>query len=413
MNTLVRSGLIIGAALLFVACGGSQLPISAPGAMPQASALTARANNAKYKVVYSFGAARDGADPRASLINVGGTLYGTTSGGGSYTQCDVDGFEGCGTVFSLAPDGTEKVLYSFSAEPDGANPVASLIEVNGTLYGTTFIGGSGNGTVFSIRTSGEEHVLYSFPGGAGGYWPSGALIRVKGRLYGTTQRGGARRGTVFSITTSGTEKVVHRFTNFRQGAAPVGALVGVGGMLYGTTADQGVHHAGTVFRMTPSGREKVLHSFGSGTDGIRPLASLIDVNGTLYGTTEYGGVYSCGSIGGCGTVFSITTGGTEKVLHSFGSGTDGRAPAAPLLEVNGTLYGTTLTGGSHSCGSYYRCGTVFSITPSGTEKVLHSFGSGSDGGFPTAGLTDMNGTLYGATSKGGKYDEGTVFALTP
>ncbi len=204
MNTLVRSGLIIGAALLFVACGGSQLPISAPGAMPQASALTARANNAKYKVVYSFGAARDGADPRASLINVGGTLYGTTSGGGSYTQCDVDGFEGCGTVFSLAPDGTEKVLYSFSAEPDGANPVASLIEVNGTLYGTTFIGGSGNGTVFSIRTSGEEHVLYSFPRRSRRLWPSGALIRVKGRLYGTTQRGGARRGTVFSITTSGT-----------------------------------------------------------------------------------------------------------------------------------------------------------------------------------------------------------------
>lgn len=411
MNTLVRSGLSIGAATLFAACAGSQLPIGAPRAIAQASTLAARANNAKYRVVYSFGAAPDGANPRASLIDVGGTLYGATSGGGSYTQCDVDGFQGCGTVFSLTLDGAEQVLYSFSAYPDGANPVAPLVEVKGTLYGTTLIGGTGNGTVFSVTTGGIENVLYTFPGGTGGYWP-GALTSVKRGLYGTTQRGGAGRGTVFSITTTGMEKVLHRFANFRQGAAPVGALLDVGGMLYGTTADQGLHHAGTLFRMTPSGREKVLHSFGGGTDGAKPLASLIAVNGTLYGTTEFGGVYGSGSLGR-GTVFSITTGGTEKVLHSFGSGTDGSDPnAAALVDVKGTLYGTTLTGGSHSCGSS-RCGTVFSITPNGTEKVLHSFGSGSDGGNPAAGLTDVNGTLFGTTINGGTNGEGTVFALTP
>jgi uncharacterized repeat protein (TIGR03803 family) len=47
------------------------------------------------------------------------------------------------------------------------------------------------------------------------------------------------------------------------------------------------------------------------------------------------------------------------------------------------------------------------------EKVLHSFGHGSDGETPLAGLIDLKGTLYGTTSAGGKYGKGTVFALTP
>ncbi len=68
-------------------------------------------------------------------------------------------------------------------------------------------------------------------------------------------------------------------------------------MLYGTApGDQG----GTIFSMTTDGTEKNLHVFG-GKDGSKPLAGLIDVNGIFYGTTEVGGVYNVG------TVFSITT----------------------------------------------------------------------------------------------------------
>jgi uncharacterized repeat protein (TIGR03803 family) len=75
------------------------------------------------------------------------------------------------------------------------------------------------------------------------------------------------------------------------------------------------------------------------------------VSGTLYSTTDDGGAYDEG------TVFSITTGGKEKVLHSFGQGTDASEPYAGLIEVSGTLYGTTSGGGVHAYG------TVFSITP--------------------------------------------------
>jgi uncharacterized repeat protein (TIGR03803 family) len=62
------------------------------------------------------------------------------------------------------------------------------------------------------------------------------------------------------------------------------------------------------------------------------------VNGTLYGTTNYGGKY------GFGTVFSITTAGSEKVLHSFKGGADGSSPQSRLLDVNGTLYGNDFVG---------------------------------------------------------------------
>jgi uncharacterized repeat protein (TIGR03803 family) len=95
----------------------------------------------------------------------------------------------------------------------------------------------------------------------------------------------------------------------------------------------------------------VLYSFAGGSgDGANPFAGLLNVNGTLYGTTEEGGAY------GYGTVFKITRRGTETVLHSFGGSGDGANPYAGLLKVNGTFYGTTARGGTNNDG------TVFSLT---------------------------------------------------
>src|SRR5437764_12645427 len=59
---------------------------------------------------------------------------------------------------------------------------------------------------------------------------------------------------------------------------------------------------------------------------------------------------------------------TETVLHSFGNGTDGSTPrAGVVLDTTGNLYGTTQDGGSDNAG------TVFKIVPDGTESVLYSF----------------------------------------
>lgn len=87
----------------------------------------------------------------------------------------------------------------------------------------------------------------------------------------------------------------------------------------------------------------MLHSFAGGTDGANPYAALTNVNGTLYGTTSLGGNTRCFDHYGCGIVFTVSTSGTEDVFYRFKGGqTDGAEPEAALLELNGTLYGTTV-----------------------------------------------------------------------
>jgi uncharacterized repeat protein (TIGR03803 family) len=189
-------------------------------------------------------------------------------------------------------------------------------------------------------------------------------------------------------------KVIYSFRGTPDAQNPGGSLIDVGGRLYGTTnLGGGTYYGyrngfGTVFTITPSGTERVLHNFGADGDGSNPEAGLINVSGTLYGTTSVGGANLCpyhfsGAYYGCGTVFSITPSGTEKVLYSFGAGRDGNFPVASVIEVNGSLYGTTAHGGPHKkCG--LGCGTVFSIASSGAETVLHSFGRKTDGAYPSA-----------------------------
>jgi uncharacterized repeat protein (TIGR03803 family) len=433
MNTLGFSCAALGTfaaiAMLSGCGGGSGMPLSPSPAFRMTSPERAHVPTS-YSVLYSFKPdSKDGIFPSAGLDNINGTLYGTTKAGGG------DGCLnslGCGTVFSVTASGKETVLHRFNGgSADGATPLASLLSINGTLYGTTAGGGAdSNGTVFSITTSGKETVLYSFKGGTiDGQNPQASLINANGTLYGTTGGGGAdSNGTVFSITTSVKETVLYSFKGgTTDGAQPLAGLIDVKGTLYGTTNGGGTHckkghDCGTVFAITPSGEERLLYSFKGGmTDGQNPAEALINVKGKLYGTTLGGGTVYDYCYYDCGTVFSVTTGGAEKVLHSFGGGSisDGAAPQAALLDINGGLYGTTAYGGSYA--SAYPNGTVFEISTSGKERVLHSFGHGLDGAQPVASLIDVAGTLYGTTTLGGSgycftgedFGCGTVFALKP
>jgi len=316
-------------------------------------------------VLYSFaGNANDGSFPYAGLIRDGaGNFYGTTSQGGAY-----DG----GTVFKLAPDGTETVLHSFNGGNDGRLPVAGLIQdKKGNFYGTTYGGGpSDAGTVFKLAPDGVERVLYSFcsrPDCSDGFAPFAGLIKdTSGNLYGTTAYSAAndsRCGTVFKLAPDGTETVLHPFTG-RDGCIPIGGLIkDSSGNLYGTTDTGGAFGLGTVFRLAPGGTETVLHSFRGGNDGSNPTAGLIeDRAGNLYGTTAYGAGTGCSSGTGCGTVFKLAPGGTETVLHSFeGPSDDGNTRVAGLInDKKGHLYGTTLSGGEGN-GCSGGCGTVFRL----------------------------------------------------
>src|SRR5579864_3735456 len=277
----------------------------------------AEAGTFREKVLHSFGAWPDGEVPYAGVINVNGTLYGTTAGGGND-----DG----GTVFALDLNTrTETIVYAFTAD----QPWANLLDVDGVLYGTTEGGDGGPGTVFALDpNTGAETIVHSFGSGADGYSPRAALIAVKTMLYGTTLHGGG-----------------------------------------GTDCHANVA-CGTVFSIDPStGAEKVLYAFCNQpgcADGSGPQGSLIKLNGALYGTTRYGGSTGCDGAG-CGTVFAVNRKtGKETTLYAFCSQTnctDGANPTAGLIDVNGILYGTTYMGGSNGNG------TVFSIDPNtGAEK---------------------------------------------
>ncbi|MBV9232760.1 MAG: hypothetical protein JO030_01850, partial [Candidatus Eremiobacteraeota bacterium] len=148
------------------------------------------------------------------------------------------------------------------------------------------------------------------------------------------------RGGAYEASAAMAYEVLHRFGGSPDGYTPSAGLTNVNGVLYGTASSGGgPANGGVVFRTNPNGRGRILYAFKAGGDGADPDAGVIEVNGTLYGTTALGGTYQKG------TVYSLTLNGSEKVLHSFAGGTDGEQPHAALIEANGTLYGTTEYGG--------------------------------------------------------------------
>jgi len=157
------------AAAMLTGCGGSQPPIGAPFSSSATRITKERPRTSvTYRALYSFRGSADGESPEAALAEVGGSLYGTTYLGGLQHCVHKRSF--CGTTFAITTSGAETQLYSFRGpkRKDGANPLAGLIDVDGTFYGTTEFGGGGAhtlGTVYSITPSGAEAVLYRFNGG--------------------------------------------------------------------------------------------------------------------------------------------------------------------------------------------------------------------------------------------------------
>ncbi|MBV8196769.1 MAG: hypothetical protein JO263_01420 [Candidatus Eremiobacteraeota bacterium] len=329
------------------------------------------------------------------------------------------------------------LLYSFGEHAksgDGVRPLAGLHAIGGTFYGTTQQGGTptsfcpyGCGTVFRITPAGIESIVYRFKGGTDGIAPSARLVTLNGVLAGTTASGGVGTGcfggcgTIFRVNTDGKKAAaLYAFQGGHDGATPLGGLTVAGGFVYGTTqygGEQNKHcfnGCGIVFRIDSNGsNERILHRFSGGSDGANPLDTLIDVNGSLYGTTIYGGTKTGLCSRGCGTIFRVDANGTEKILYRFGyavKSDDAAYPVAGLLFSRGVLYGTTLGGGVAGLG------TVFAVDPSsGKVRVLHSFGCCSktarDGVSPGAPLVEAGGAFYGTTRGGGRHGHGTIFKI--
>jgi uncharacterized repeat protein (TIGR03803 family) len=310
------------------------------------------------KVLYAFAGQSDGSYPQGGLIrDKKGNLYGTATTGGS-------GYGG--TVFKITPRGREKVLYAFTNGSDGGSPQTGVIrDKEGNLYGTTELFGRYHcGTIFKLAPDGTEITLYSFTGGGDGFFPSGLILDKAGNLYGTTLDGGAHgSGTVFKLAPDGTFTVLHSFGGRDDGVQPAaGVIADRAGNLYGTTDEGGAHDSGAVFRLAPDGTETVLYSFDGGSYAWYPNGLIEDKNGNFYGTTQYGGSTNCFD-NGCGSVFKLAPDGTGTVLYAFANGSDGGRPYAGVIRDSaGNLYGTTSRGGTGDCaGKGMGCGVVFEI----------------------------------------------------
>jgi uncharacterized repeat protein (TIGR03803 family) len=330
------------------------------------------------------------------------------------------------------------LLHSFAGGVDGQQPQAALVQAsNGVLYGTTYMGGTNNaGTVFKVNPDGSGNVpVYHFPrnplnpGGLSD--PSGLIQGADGALYGASGGGGDGWGSVFRINLDGTGYTnIHVFSSGGGAYQPSAALVQASdGNLYGTTAGGGFYALGTVFKVGTNGDGFVqLRSLGGPFDAQQPFAPLIEgQDGFLYGTTFLGGISAVGGASGFGTVFKISTDGSnEMILHNFlPTENDGRYPRAALVQsADGTLYGVTSEGGSTTSIDGYGYGTVFKINPDGTAyAILHNFDPavGGDGKYPWPSLVIGNdGALYGTCSGGGSgtaptgnYGAGVVFKINP
>ncbi len=371
---------------------------------------TLPAQAATQAVIYSFKGGTDGDRPLDGLTLMGTKLYGTTrDGGNSVPNC---GTPGCGTVFWVTPAGAEKVIHAFQGGSDGANPWWSgLVNMSGTLYGTTLGGGlHSGGTAFSVTPSGTEAVIYNFASGGGtgdGSLPYAPLVPLGGLLYGVTNEGGANGfGTVFSLTTGGTEAILHSFVCCAGDViSPQSGLTYLRGAFYGVGLG-GTASAGAMYSITPAGSEAVLYSFkGYPHDAVAPLGKLLGVGPVFFGASTEGG------FAGLGIVYSVTKDGKERVIYQFGTNAnDGAVPNAGLINVGGVYYGTTSTGGANSRG------TVYSVTPLGVETVVYSFCAQTnctDGADPYGPLVNVGGTLYGTTSVGGANGKGAVYSINP
>jgi uncharacterized repeat protein (TIGR03803 family) len=365
---------------------------------------------ATFSVAHHF-AGPDGGAPMGGLaLDAAGNVFGAAYNGGAYNY---------GTLFKF--DGVQlTTLYSFTGGADGGWPEGSTLADNeGNLYGTTKVGGA-YGTVFRWDRELEPHLrtLKTFVDpAADGISPSGGLARdADGTLYGSTFFGGTLScatvglgcGTIFKISPSGVFTQLHRFVG-TDGYGPNATLYRSKDKLVGATVYWGPSPAGSPFSIKTDGSAfSTVTPNGVSYNFIGGLTR--DAAGNLWGAAMRAGTTSMGGI------YKIDTAGVFHLVHTF-SGSDGAYPTGTLaIDAKGMLYGTTegaAVWGSEGYGPA-GYGTVFQFDPNtNIVTTLHAF-TGPDGKNPVAGLIrDPVGNLYGVAAFGGSYNKGVLFRVTP
>jgi uncharacterized repeat protein (TIGR03803 family) len=343
-----------------------------------------------------------------------GNLYGTNGYGGPGPAFAL------GTVYKIeAGTNIVSVVTSFSQQTliNGGLPTSVLYkDAAGNLYGTTQLGGSGSlsdpgccGAIFRIDAVTKAFTKLAAFNVANGQTPVGGMVADSaGNLYGMTNDGGTGVGTVYRY-----DAVTHAITalavlDISTGRHPTSGLtLDSAGNMYGTTTQGGAFGNGTILRVDAvTHNVTVLASFSDALGSVGSHAPVtFDAAGNMYGTTLGG---SSVGVGRFGSVFRVDAGTTEiKEIFRF-DGINGSQPyTGVILDPMGNIYGTTSDGGD------FAKGTVFRLdVDTYRHTTLWSF-SGADGHAPIGDLiVDAAGNLYGVTTVGGAFDDGTAFRLS-
>ncbi len=251
--------------------------------------------------------------------------------------------------------------------------------------------------------------------------PTGGLVIGPDGLYGAAGGGRYDYGSVFRFTVPGAASSasltkVYSFPDTEEGAnagPPTHGLVFASdGNFYGLLTGGGWSGSAAAYRFTPAGEQSLLHVFVWPDDGANPEGPLVEFDGSLYGTCRGGGDPDLPYFDREGTIFRLDFDGTMTRLHTFTGGAAGERPEGGMVVGgDGFLYGTTYGGGQHGSG------TIFSLDPaSGVVSTLYSFDRSTDGSGPTGELTvGENGVLYGAATYGDNTFQncGTIFSFDP
>lgn len=370
-----------------------------------------------YRVLHNFTGGEGGSGSWAGGPVLAGTvLYGTTCYGGSSNNL--------GTVYKVNTDGSGfTVLHRFTGF-DGSYPHGRLVVSGDTLYGTTSEGGSlympnganGYGTIFRLNTDGTGFaVLKSFEGYSNGYYPEAGLILSGQTLYGTARGGNSiwNQGMVFRLNTDGTAfRVLHNFDGL-EGESP-NELVLSEGTLYGTTGANGIIETngyvsvvgnGTVFKVSTEGTDFAVIKNLDGSDARNPYGRVLLSSNYLYATTLSGGFTNNYWRGGIGTIFKVKTDGSDFQVLKRCTEQEGAEPGGLVLSGStlfGMVYNLTNAAGNQK---------IFALNTDGSEfSVLKELSAAEGAGLIINGLQLSGSTLFGSTFYGGLSNAGVVFA---
>ena len=203
-------------------------------------------------ILYAFNGGPDGENPSGGVVmNTAGDFFGTC------INCLPHG-----TVYELTPNGSgysKSTIYEFTNGLYYANGL--IIDASGTLYGTTSFGGSGGGgAVYDLVPQGSNwffNVLsYLTNRNPDDYGPLAPLtMDAAGNLYGTSYSGGQYgAGSVFKLTPAGggwNYTDLYDFTGDLDGGGPTSPVVlDSQGNIYGTTYYYGFYNEGVAFMIT-------------------------------------------------------------------------------------------------------------------------------------------------------------------